>query len=175
LNGITHPRIILIMLKRILHASFGPVKILRAPTYRYFESGQLRAYSVSPSWWPVIPNNSNWSDCASAILTWTEQQCRDRIQSQRSIEAKVAMAAWLGIRGFECSSEVERARCHGAHLRVGMSLLQNAVARLGIAVTGGQFETVFDLTNIPYMSIPIRICTDCSLNTLLSTVMLRDR
>jgi hypothetical protein len=150
LNGITHPRIILIMLKRILHASFGPVKILRAPTYRYFESGQLRAYSVSPSWWPVIPNNSNWSDCASAILTWTEQQCRDRIQSQRSIEAKVAMAAWLGIRGFECSSEVERARCHGAHLRVGMPLLQNCCSPRD-RCHWRSFETVFDLTNIPYM------------------------
>jgi hypothetical protein len=72
----------------------------------------------------------------------TEQQCRDRIQSQRSIEAKVAMAdVVIGIRGFECSSEESSgaARCHGAHLRGG-HVVAKCCCSSGIAVTGGQFK-----------------------------------
>jgi hypothetical protein len=152
LNGITHPRIILIMLKRILQHLLVQSRCVRRRTVTL--KGQLRRLFIRYHHHGglVIPK--------PAIGAIAQAQSRpdgttvpgsySKSAFDRSGAAMADVA--IGIRGFECSSEVERVRerCHGAHLRVGMSLLQMLLL-VGDRCHWRQFETVSTWTwNILY-------------------------
>jgi dephospho-CoA kinase len=124
--SITHPRIILIMLKRILHGIFGPVKILCAPTCLFLR-GAVASFGITIM--VACHPEQQLERLRKRNPDLTEQQCRDRIASQRSIEAKVAMAdvvIWNTGDLNDLSEEVERVRrdVMGRIYGVGMSLLQ---------------------------------------------------
>jgi hypothetical protein len=136
-------------------ASFGPVKILCADVPLLFESGSCGLFGITIM--VACHPEQRLERLRKRNPDLTEQQCRDRIQSQRSIEAKVAMAdVVIGIRGFECSfgrGRAGAARCHGAYLRCG-HVVQNAVARWGslsLAVSSNCFRLGREYT--VYMSM----------------------
>jgi dephospho-CoA kinase len=149
LNGITHPRIILIMLKRILHGIFWSSQdIVCADVPLLFESGQLRRLFGITIMVACHPEQQ-LERLRKRNPDLTEQQCRDRIDSQRSIAEKVAMAdvvIWNNGDLNALSEEVERVRrdVMGRIYGVGMSLLQMLLlvgGSLSLAVSSKLFST----------------------------------
>jgi dephospho-CoA kinase len=149
LNGITHPRIILIMLKRILHGIFlSSQDIVCADVPLLFESGQLRRLFGITIMVACHPEQQ-LERLRKRNPDLTEQQCRDRIASQLSIERKAAMAdvvIWNTGDLNSLSEEVERVRrdVMGRIYGVGMSLLQMLLlvgGSLSLAVSSKLFST----------------------------------
>jgi dephospho-CoA kinase len=149
LNGITHPRIILIMLKRILHGIFWSSQdIVCADVPLLFESGQLRRLFGITIMVACHPEQQ-LERLRQRNPDLTEQQCRDRIASQKSIEAKVAQAdvvIWNTGDLHSLAEEVERVRrdVMGRMYGVGMSLLQMLLlvgGSLSLAVSSKLFST----------------------------------
>jgi dephospho-CoA kinase len=149
LNGITHPRIILIMMKRILHGIFmSSQDIVCADVPLLFESGQLR-WLFGITIMVACHPDQQLERLRKRNPDLTEQQCRDRIASQRSIESKVAMAdvvIWNTGDLNSLSEEVERVRrdVMGRIYGVGMSLLQMLLlvgGSLSLAVSSKLFST----------------------------------
>ena len=129
LNGITHPRIIIIMLKRILYGIFfSNEEIVCADVPLLFESGQLRRLFGITILVACDPDKQ-LQRLRKRNPDLTEQQCQDRIASQLPIESKAAMAdivIWNNGDLESLSEEVERVRrdVMGRIFGVGMSLLQ---------------------------------------------------
>jgi dephospho-CoA kinase len=149
LNRITHPRIILIMLKRILHGIFlSNQDIVCADVPLLFESGQLRrlfGITIMVACHPDI----QLERLRKRNPDLDEQQCRDRIASQLSIEKKLLLAdviIWNNGDLNSLSEEVERVRrdIMGRVYGVGMSLLQMLLlvgGSLSLAVSSKLFST----------------------------------
>ena len=127
LNGITHPRIIYIMLKRILYGIFISNKDLTiADVPLLYESGKLRyLFGLTI----VVDSDFQLERLQKRNTDLTTQQCKDRIASQMPIKEKVKMAN-LVIKNNgsmeELEDEVERVREEVMHrvYGVGLSLLQ---------------------------------------------------
>jgi dephospho-CoA kinase len=149
LNGITHPRIILIMLKRIFYGIFWSSQdIVCADVPLLFESGQLR-WLFGITIMVACHPEQQLERLRKRNPDLTEQQCRDRISSQRSIESKVAMAdvvIWNTGDLNALAEDVERVRrdVMGRIYGVGMSLLQMLLlvgGSLSLAVSSKLFST----------------------------------
>ena len=149
LNRITHPRIILIMLKRLLHGIFlSSQDIVCADVPLLFESGQLR-WLFSLSIVVACDAEKQFQRLRKRNPDLTEQQCRDRIQSQFSMDRKVQLAdivVWNNGDLEQLSEEVERVRrdVMGRIYGIGMSLLQMLLlvgGSLSLAVSSKLFSS----------------------------------
>jgi dephospho-CoA kinase len=149
LNRITHPRILLVMLRRILSGIFlSHHDVVCVDVPLLFEKGQLRwlfGLTIVVACSPSI----QLQRLKSRNPDLTEQQCRDRIASQIAIEKKVAMADICIMNNGDMDAlaeEVERvrrevmARMYG----IGMSLLQMLLlvgGSLSLAVSSKLFTS----------------------------------
>lgn len=92
LNSITHPRIIQILLKRIMHAIYiqqAPICCADVPLL--FESGMLR-YLFCLVLVVATKPDIQYQRLRQRNTDLTEEDCRNRIQSQYPVERKVAGA-----------------------------------------------------------------------------------
>jgi dephospho-CoA kinase len=129
LNQITHPRIIYIMLKRILYGTFLSNKDLTAcDVPLLFESGKLR-YMFGLSIVVACDPELQLERLTKRNTDLTTQQCKERIASQLAMEKKIKMANFViynngSIEDLE--DEVEKVREQIMHRTygVGLSLLQ---------------------------------------------------
>jgi len=129
LNRITHPRIIYIMLKRILYGTFLSNKdLIFADVPLLYESGKLR-YLFGLTVVVACESHLQLERLQKRSSDLTTQQCKDRIDSQLAIEEKVKMANLVIYNNGtmeELEDEVERVREQVMHrvYGVGLSLLQ---------------------------------------------------
>jgi dephospho-CoA kinase len=149
LNKLTHPRIIYILLKRLVYGIFlSNQDIAAADVPLLFESGQLRllfGITIVVACTPQL----QLQRLKARNPDLTEQQCRERIASQIPIEQKVAMAdlvIWnngdLGALAEQV--EVVRRDVMGRVYGIGMSLLQMLLlvgGSLSLAVSSKLFSS----------------------------------
>jgi dephospho-CoA kinase len=129
LNSMTHPRIIYIMMKRLLYGTFLSKKdVVCADVPLLYESGKLQ-YMFGLTIVVACRPELQLERLQNRNTDLTPQQCKDRIASQISINSKVKMAN-LVIRNNgsleDLEQEVERVREEVMHriYGMGLSLLQ---------------------------------------------------
>jgi dephospho-CoA kinase len=149
LNKMTHPRIIYILLKRLVYGIFlSNQDIAAADVPLLFESGQLRwlfGITIVVACTPQL----QLQRLKARNPDLTEQQCRERIASQIPIEQKVAMADLViwnnGDMGALAEQvEVVRRDVMGRIYGIGMSLLQMLLlvgGSLSLAVSSKLFSS----------------------------------
>lgn len=129
LNQITHPRIIYIMMKRILYGTFLQTKdLVVCDVPLLYESGKLRCLfglTIVVACSPEL----QLERLEKRNNDLTSQQCKERIASQLSIEKKVKMANLVIYNNGsmdELEEQVEKVREQVMHrvYGVGLSLLQ---------------------------------------------------
>jgi dephospho-CoA kinase len=129
LNQITHPRIIYIMLKRILYGTFLSNKDLCVcDVPLLYESGKLR-YMFGLSIVVACDPELQLERLTKRNTDLTTQQCKERIASQLAIEKKIKMANFVIYNNGsmeDLEDEVEKVREEIMHRTygVGLSLLQ---------------------------------------------------
>lgn len=129
LNRITHPRIIYIMIKRLVYGTFLSNKdVTCADVPLLFESGKLR-YLFGLTVVVACEPELQLERLQKRNTDLTPQQCKDRIASQMQIEKKVKLANLVIHNNGsleELKEEVERVREEVMHrvYGVGLSLLQ---------------------------------------------------
>jgi dephospho-CoA kinase len=129
LNSLTHPRIIYIMMKRLLYGTFLSNKDFAcADVPLLYESGKLR-YMFGLTIVVACRPELQLERLQKRNTDLTPQHCKDRIASQMPIDSKVNMAN-LVIRNDgsleDLEQEVERVREEAMHriYGMGLSLLQ---------------------------------------------------
>jgi len=149
LNKITHPRIILIMLKRLFYGIFWSNQdLVCADVPLLFESGHLRwlfGIVITVACHPDV----QYRRLRARNPDLTEQQCLERIASQMPIELKVRGAdvcIWNNGDIDALAEQVERARrdIMGRMYGIGMSLLQMLLlvgGSLSLAVSSKLFSS----------------------------------
>jgi dephospho-CoA kinase len=129
LNRITHPRIIYIMIKRLVYGTCLSNKdVTCADVPLLFESGKLR-YLFGLTVVVACEPELQLERLQKRNTDLTPQQCKDRIASQMQIEKKVKLANLVIHNNGsleELKEEVERVREEVMHrvYGVGLSLLQ---------------------------------------------------
>lgn len=149
LNALTHPRILLVLLKQILHGIFfTSADIVCADIPLLFESGQLRRLFAI-----VICVASDEATQFQRLRKrnpeLSEQECWERIRSQIPVEQKAKLSdlvIWNNGDLDELASEVERVRRDviGRVYGIGMSLLQMLLlvgGSLSLAVSSKLFSS----------------------------------
>jgi dephospho-CoA kinase len=153
LNKLTHPRILLILVKRLLQGIFWSYQdIVCADIPLLFESGQLRrlfALTIVVACDPAI----QLQRLKARNPDLTEAQCQERIASQIPIQEKAKLAdvvIWNNGDQQELARKVEDVRrdVMGRLYGIGMSLLQMLLlvgGSLSLAVSSKLFANVWVL------------------------------